>query len=438
MPTYAQTAVIAMLCALPLPRAAAAEPWPAEPNTQAVKLTSIDPGLDAVNWSGAAWNPETRTLWLACNSGYFWALVEDGAGGFRVATNAAGTQAKWTPGGDLESICQADFGSTTVYLLDENNSIREFDVSQYGVIAQTRSWNITAQCPEISGAGPEGMTFVPDAWLRRQRFRDAGGDLYTSVNGMGGLMFVGHQSGGYVHVFDLNRATGSYIYVGRFKTGRGETAGLEFDRSTGKLYIWHNTGANYLEVTELGSTVDGADRRLRPLVEYTGPRSGNLEGFALLPTGATNDWCFVTDDNNLNDEAVMWYRAFRPSEDTDHDDLPDGWELLHFGSTTQTVGAADSDLDGSPNTDEYIADTSPTNEASRFPPLMLARSTGGLVLRIDPTSLQRRYHIDRNTNLLLQTWHAATNAPGTGGAWIQHISSATEARVFYRSRVTLP
>ncbi len=426
-----------VLALLPV-RSLAVEPWPAESNALATKLTPVDPGLNAANWSGAFWNPETRTLWLACNSGYFWALVENGAGSFRVATNAAGAEAKWSPGGDLEGICQADYAQPVVYLMDENSSIREYDVSQYGVVRQAQAWNISAQCPEVGGAGPEGLTFVPDEWLRREGFRQADGRLRTGTNGMGGLMFVGHQSGGFIHVFDLNRVNPGYSYVGRFRTGRSETAGLEFDRATGELYIWHNTGSNYLEVTELSSYVEGAERRLRQLAEYTGPRTGNLEGFALVPTPETNKWCFVTDDDNANGEAVMWYRQFQPAGDTDADGLPDGWELRHFGTTTQTVGTADSDRDGVSNVHEYTADTNPTNGASFFPPLVIAPSLSVPILSIDPTSTDRRYHIDRKTNLLEGAWTLETNAPGTGAAWTHGISINGDPRTFYRSRVTLP
>lgn len=288
----------------------AALPWPGESNAQAVQLTRVDPELNADNMSGAAWNPVTRTLWLANNSGRFYALVEDGAGSFQVATNAAGTKARWKPGGDLESICQVDFTQPIVYLLDEGGWIREYDVSQYGVVKQNRSWDIRAHCPEINGSGPEGLTFVPDEWLRRQGFRRANGDLYTSTNGMGGLMFVGHQTQGYVYVFDLSRVNNRQACVGRYLTGQSETAGLEFDRDTGKLWIWHNTGGNYAEVAELNSAVSGADRRLRQICEYAGPRTGNLEGFAVA---SADNWCFVTDDNNAHGDAVVWYRRFLPS-----------------------------------------------------------------------------------------------------------------------------
>ena len=340
----------------------AADPWPAEAHTAAVQLTAIDSGLNTVNWSGAFWNPDTRTLWLACNSGYFWALVEDGAGGFQVATNAAGTPAKWTSSGDFEAICQADLGADRVYVMDENGYIREYDVSQYGAVAQSQAWDIRAQCSEVDyTSGGEGIAFVPDDWLQRQHFCDSNGVPYVSTNGMGGLMFVGYQYDGFVYAFDLNRGNGQYAFVGRYQTGRTETADLEFDRATGKLHVWHNLGDNFLEVVELNSYVDGANRRLLPLAEYFGPRTGNLEGFALVPTAATNasGGCILTDDDNLDGEAILWYREFRPAADTDADGLSDGFELRHFGSTTQTVGSADADDDRLTNAAEEIAGTDP-------------------------------------------------------------------------------
>jgi hypothetical protein len=417
----------------------AASPWPAESNTAAVKLTSVDPEFNAVNMSGAAWNPVTRTLWLANNSGRFSALVEDGAGSFRVPTNASGVKAKWYPGGDLESIGQADFTQAIVYLMDEDGWIRECDVSNYGVVAQNRSWDIRAQCPEVNGSGPEAITFVPDEWLRRQGFRDGNGALYTSTNGMSGLMFVGHQSGGYVHVFDLNRANRSYGYVGRYKTGRTETAGLEFDRSTGKLWVWHNIGVNYLEVTELNSYVDGSDRRLRPIIEYVGPRSGNLEGFAMTPTPDTNSWCFITDDNNANGEAIVWYRRFEPSEDADADSLPDGWELWHFGSLSVTTGAADTDSDKMSNADEYAAGTDPTNALSVLAIVDMATDSGNAraVIRWH-SATGRLYEVWSTTNLAGGFTQVLDSAITATPPLNTLTSSAPAAAAFYRVGVDSP
>jgi hypothetical protein len=348
----------------------AVAPWPAESNTQALKLTSLDSNFTA-NMSGACWNPSNRTFWVCCNNpGIFWALVEDGVGGWRIATNAVGTKARWAFSGDFdfESICQADFTTSIVYLMDENGWIRECNVSNYGVIQTNRAWDIRAFCPEVSGDGPEAITFVPDDWLRREGFRNGSGQLYTSTNGLGGLMFVGSQIGGYVHVFDLNTNANTFTYVGSNLTARAETADLEFDRATGKLYIWHNpsSNSNFLEVAELNSTVTNGLRRLRTLIEYTGPRTGNLEGFGLAHNPGTDDWCMVTDDSNDNSEGVTLYRQFRPNADTDTDGLPDDWELQYFGSTATTTGTADHDGDGYTDLQEFIAGTDPTNALSQL------------------------------------------------------------------------
>ncbi len=420
----------------------AASPWPAEPTSQAVKLTTLDPDFNTINMSGAAWNPVTRTLWLANNSGHFWALVEDGAGSFRVATNAAGTKAKWSPGGDLESICQADFNQPLVYLMDENGWIREYNVSQYGVIQENRNWDIRVQCPEVGGTtGPEALTFVPDEWLRREGFQATNGLPYVSSNGMGGLMFVGHQDGGYVHVFDLNRTNNTFAYVGRYKTGRAETSGLEFDRSTGKLYIWHNLGANYLEITELNSYLEGSERRLRPLIEYVGPRSGNLEGFALAPTTGTNHWCFMTDDNNLNGEAILWFRQFLPAEDTDGDALSDDWELRYWGTTTHTTGSADSDLDGMTNAQEQTAGTDPTDASSVFRLLSAVPTADRSALVLSWRSVSGRTYEVRQTarpeDGFTQVVQAAILATSPVNVSTVAVSTAVSG-AFYRLAVRAP
>lgn len=419
--------------------ARAAQPWPAEAHTSAVALTSVDAGLNTVNWSGASWDPDARALWLACNSGHFWKLVEQGAGGFSVATNAAGAPAKWSPGGDLESICTVGSLPSSVFLMDEAGWIREYDTSHYGVVAPSRAWDIRAQCPAAGGAGAEGLAFVPDPWLQRQGFRTANGDLYTSTNGMGGLMFVGHQNGGFIHVFDLNRTHNSLAYLGRYKTGRSESAGLEFDAAGGILYIWHNVGSsdNYLELVELSSYVDGADRRFRTIAEYAGPRTGNLEGFALAPPSSTGTWCVVTDDNNDGGEAVMWYRQFPPGMDADGDALPDAWERWHFGSITQAVAAGDADHDGSSNADEFTADTDPRDGAASFPTLRFHPGDGPPSLHIEPTSTARIYHIAGAADLS-GDWSSITDAVGSGGPWIVDAPPASSNAAFFRSAVTVP
>ncbi|OGC33533.1 hypothetical protein A2311_02270 [candidate division WOR-1 bacterium RIFOXYB2_FULL_48_7] len=124
-------------------------------------------------------------------------------------------------------------------------------------------------------------------------------------------MFVCHQNGGRVYVFDLSPTSSTVTFVGAYKTRRDESADLEFDRSNGHLYIWHNTGDNYLEVTTLSSYVNG-ERYLTPIAEFLSPKGGNLEGIGILPASDSNNWCLITDDSNQDGAALMWFRSFNP------------------------------------------------------------------------------------------------------------------------------
>ena len=142
---------------------------------------------------------------------------------------------------------------------------------------------------DTGNTGPEGIVFIPDAALSAAGFiSQQTGNLYTSQKGMGGLMFVAHQDEGYIWVFDVNPTVNNdFLYVGKYQTNRLESTDLAFDRTTGMLYILHNIGANYLEVTDLGSVVTGSERKFTTVNEYflPNPTDGNIniEGFAIVP-----------------------------------------------------------------------------------------------------------------------------------------------------------
>ena len=88
----------------------AVEPWPGESWSAATNLTYLNPAIWSSNLSGAYWNPQSRRLWLADNSGTFTVLREDGSGGFL-------KERDYSPGGDLEGITQAE-DPGRVYLMD--------------------------------------------------------------------------------------------------------------------------------------------------------------------------------------------------------------------------------------------------------------------------------------------------------------------------------
>ena len=116
---------------------------------------------------------------------------------------------------------------------------------------------------------------------------------------------------------DLNRATGAFDFVGAYQTQATETAGLELDRSTGLLYIWHGGGFNTLEVARLSSTLVGGKRTLDAQKVYTGPAkilfsSDNHEGIAIMPAtsckGGQRSFFLTTDGGGF--WSLLWYRQF--------------------------------------------------------------------------------------------------------------------------------
>jgi hypothetical protein len=124
-------------------------------------------------------------------------------------------------------------------------------------------------------------------------------------------MFVGHQNAGGLYVFDLNRTTGAFDFVGRYATAYDETSGLEFDRSTGELHIWHNTSGNVIEISDLTSVAAGfGPRKMTTTRLIAGPRTGNLEGIASTPNSTGEGWWWFTDDGNRNGAALTWFQQF--------------------------------------------------------------------------------------------------------------------------------
>jgi hypothetical protein len=301
----------------------AQEPWPAEPLSSAVNLTDIEgPGDNDFHddLSGAVWNPVTRTLWV-CRNGpgdgesKLWAVIEDGGGGFEIDYRE-GDRGEWTGFGDFEGVTQADFEEDVVYAIIEGEErIKTYDVSTYGTTSLLNDWDTSPYLPRDGGAGAEGITFVPDSLLAAARFVDADGVPRVSSGGMGGLMFVGHQNGGGIFVFDLDRATDEFAFVGEYQSGYSEVAGLEFDRSTGELYAWHDSGFDILSVFDLTSEeIPGEGyRNLNALRRFVGPSSENNEGIAVM----SSDDCFdggrsffmTIDDGGV--ASLLWYREFK-------------------------------------------------------------------------------------------------------------------------------
>lgn len=280
--------------------------WPGETWATATDLTPLNPTGWASNLSGAFWNPTNRRLWVCTNNpARFWALRENGPGGFAIEREYTGT-------GDLEGITQISTAADRVLVLDEQaRTIRSYRVSDGATLT---TWFLDA-ITDWGNSGPEGLAFVPNAWLAASGFVDGNGALYPqSVHGalgFGGIVFVAVQTSGWVYAFDL-RVDGTWTFVGRYLTSRTESCELTFDASTGSMFILHNTGSNYLETTDLTSTLSSGNRRFITRAELQVPSPSNIEGFAATPAvdplgHAGDGWCFFTDDDNASG-ALRWFR----------------------------------------------------------------------------------------------------------------------------------
>ena len=292
------------------PCVAAATAWPGETWTTATDLTFLDPTGWAKNLSGAYWNPVTRRLWVCTNSpARFWSLREDGAGSFVIEHEYTGT-------GDLEGITQISTATDRVFLIDEQaRIIRSYRISDGAALT---TWFLST-IPNWGNSGPEGIGFVPDAWLARSGFVDGSGNAYPQsvqgADGFGGVVFIAVQTSGWVHAFDL-KTDGTYAFVGRYLTSHNESCEITFDASVGRMYILHNIDGNWLQVTDLTSSVSASDRRFNTAQEFQVPSGSNIEGFAVTPalTAAGtigDDWCFFTDDDAANG-ALRWFKQLHP------------------------------------------------------------------------------------------------------------------------------
>ncbi len=282
--------------------------WPASNPADALSLADLDPdGGLRVSVSGVGHDPATGAVWLVRNAGPegVWRLMPDGAGGYVIDEDDQGDPAVWIdfasyPEDDFEGIAVVDTSPPdVVYLMEESSAqILAVNLTRAGITGAEGRWDVSEWVAPNGVLGPEGLTFVPDAILADQGFVDGDGLPRTSVGGMGGLMFVAHQSGGLLHAFDLYD-NGAVDLVGVYETGHVESSGLEVDAVTGRLYVWHG-GINHLEVARLSSTEGGTagQRLLDSEYVFDLPSMGNVEGVEIIGDCAdgVRPLAVVTDD----------------------------------------------------------------------------------------------------------------------------------------------
>jgi hypothetical protein len=294
--------------------------WPSEPWLEAENITATMDANGLTELSGLHWNPNKNRLYVSHGNGRLRVLQLN-------TTNNTFTQIANKSGlTGPEGITQVNYSTNEFYTIDENNyKIRRYThTDNFSTITLANSWNLLiAPSPmtNTGNTGPEGITFIPDSFLSSIGFiSQVTGNLYTSTKGMGGLIFVAHQDKGYIWVFDVNPNTNDdFAYVGKYKTNQTESCDLAFDRSTGMLYILHNTNGNRLEVTDLSTTTfTGGLRKFVVKKEYklSNPAGNiNIEGFAITPKCSGNVKAWLCRDVESTENASYkkdCIRTFNP------------------------------------------------------------------------------------------------------------------------------
>ena len=135
------------------------------------------------------------------------------------------------------------------------------------------------------------------------------------------------------------------------------------------------------------------------------------------------------DLNNAKDVFMLRLNA----GDSDHDGLPDDWEIAYFGDLAQD-GEGDFDHDGSTNRQEYLAGTNPANNASVFQVLTLTALSNGQTTLLWSAVAGRTYRVQFKDDLERPGWTdlgGEVTADGTQASAVDPDTSAASHR-FYR------
>lgn len=262
--------------------------WPSSNWDVATNLSGIMSSQGVEGLSGVHYNPSKKQLFLVQDHGRLKIIqLNEQSGNHMLLTDH-------NLGGDLEGITQINDTDNEFWVIKENeHKIERYQYNNnFSSITTMHSWNLLlpqAGMNVTDNGGPEGICFVPDSYLQKSGFVSSVSGLpYTSQKGMGGLIFIAHQNQGKIWVYDINmNLNDDLILVGVYNSNRNESCGLNFDRSTGLLYILHNIDNNYLEITDLSVSLVGQQYKFNLVQEFnvTVPTDGskNIEGVAVAP-----------------------------------------------------------------------------------------------------------------------------------------------------------
>jgi hypothetical protein len=253
-------------------------------------------------WNGSIWTPDTANGW--------------GAGKTLLYPGGVGAP-------DAEGVTLAEGDPNAVYVASERDgggvsrpSVLRYDVSAAGAtLTATHEFNLTANLPGLgANTGPEGVGWVPDAFLVSRGFKDeATGLAYspaTYSNHGTGLFFVGVEQNGQIVAYALNQSTSTFTRVATVASGLAEVMEVTYEPESGRLWAAcdnHCNGqANTLDIAQSGPSA-GTFVVTNTYDRPAGMPNLNNEGFTIAPQAECANGLkpvFYSDDDNSGGHAL--------------------------------------------------------------------------------------------------------------------------------------
>jgi hypothetical protein len=192
-----------------------------------------------------------------------------------------------------------------------------------------------------------------------------------------------------------------YVYaanVGWINLGKGTpTNGIRYSNLTAADFGVNQDGFGNLQGYGWGANVGWLlfTNRNSAGSAYDGPRvnllTGQMSGYIW---GANVGWISLT-----NSRAFVQLDRLQPEADTDHDGIPDAWELEHFGNLTKASATSDQDGDGQTDLQEYLAGTDPLKSTSQLVSTATTTPGNSTITLAWPSQLGYQYRILRTDQL---------------------------------------
>jgi Tol biopolymer transport system component len=160
------------------------------------------------------------------------------------------------------------------------------------------------------------------------------------------------------------------------------------------------------------------------------------DGRTVAFTSSADD--LVSGDFNHHLDPFVAVLPLPDSADTDHDGLPDDWELYYFGNLTHE-GTTDSDGDGASDWAEFVAGTNPVQQNSVLHLNVLAPSPSKGPMLTWPASALRTYQVQYKKSLADPMWAELPGAifgSGPGRLSLEDTNALAGQQRFYRVQAT--